>query len=235
MHHAVPDTLTDLMVWDQKWLGMHMNEYFEKVLLKDGMPTFLETVSMTFKLEHVSRALTHQLVRHRIGFSYSQQSQRCVRMETFADDGAFHTPDTVHDPAQYETMMKVVQTVYNQALEEGCSTQDARGLLPTNVHTTILFTATLRSLIEMVNKRLCSKTQEEFRSVARQIVELILKDVDPRLGSFFGAPCERRGRCMMEAENSMQLAQGKTEGEQNTSKVCPRYLKLVTKESKVSK
>ena len=233
MHAPVPDTLEEFVRDEQKWLGMSVAEYFEKALADDGMPSFLECISMTFKLENVSRALTHQLVRHRIGFTYAQQSQRCVRMENFADDGYYHCPSTVTDPLKYDTMMKVVQTVYREALERGCSTQDARGLLPTNIQTTIMFTANLSALIGMVNKRLCIKTQEEFQGVGRQIARLVTEKIDVRFRRFFDMPCVVWKKCIMESENKRQLAEGKLKGEQNTSQLCPVYIPF--KEGKLVK
>jgi len=222
MHAPVPDSLYEMAQEPEKWLGMSIDDYVEKVLAKDRMPTFLESVQFTFKLEHVSRALTHQLVRHRVGFSYSQQSQRCVRMETFAGDGNYHCPETA-DPKLYHPLMVGVQEAYNAALENGCTTQDARGLLPTNIQTTILFSCTLRALIGMLNKRLCQKTQGEFRSVAHQIMDL-LNEVDLRITEYWvGAPC-KFGKCMMESENEMQYQQGLLEGQQNTDHVCPIYV-----------
>ena len=89
MHSAVPDSLEELEKNPKKWLGMSIDDYVANVLAKDGMPTFLEYVMVTFKLENVSRALQQQLTRHRVGFSYSIQSMRCIKMESFARDEAF--------------------------------------------------------------------------------------------------------------------------------------------------
>ncbi|KKL23944.1 hypothetical protein LCGC14_2420340, partial [marine sediment metagenome] len=220
MHSKIPDSLEELEKSQEQYLGMTIDEYFNKVLMKDHMPTFLEFISFTFKLENVSRAMVFQLVRHRIGFSYSQQSLRCVNLPNFADDKAYYNPyrEGTVDHNEYHHYMVKAQERYRAALKAGMPTQNARGILPLNIHTTITFSCTLRALIGMVNKRLCFKTQEEFKGVAAEIVKLV-KSVDERLGLFFHKPCAF-GKCMMEAENEQQLEQKKFKGKQNTQYVC---------------
>ena len=228
-HAPVPDSIRGIIRSPKEWLGMDVDEYVDRVLLKDKMPTFLEAVSLTFKLENVSRALTHQLVRHRIGFSYSQQSMRCVNVPKFADEGAYAMPPglTAKQQSNFHCAMATIQELYNANLNEGIPTQDARGLLPTNIQTTIVFTCSLRALIGMVNKRLCLKTQEEFREVAIQILEQV-KGIDPRLLHWIGKPCDF-GKCLMGSENSEQLRAGILEGKQNTDHICPIYLEKFAK------
>ena len=228
MHSAVPNSITELKQHPLMYLGMKINNYFNAMLKKDGMPTFLEYVSFVFKLDNVSRALTHQLVRHRIGFSYSQQSLRCVDLPNFADNKAYHNPykEGTLDAGEYHHYMVKTQERYRAALKAGMSTQDARGLLPINIQTTITFSCTLRALIGMVNKRLCKKTQQEFHSVALEIMEAVGK-IDSKLLHWFKKPCVN-GKCMMEAENSKQFDEGKITGKQNTDHCCDIYLKKYT-------
>lgn len=224
MHSSVPDSLQELKDDPEKWLGMNMDEYVREVLLKDGMPTFLEYVSVTFKLENVSRALQQQLTRHRIGFSYSIQSLRCVDLPNFAEQKEYYNPyqDDTLENKEYHQRMLNIQRDYRELLDKGVNVQDARGILPMNVFSTITFNCSIRALIGMVNKRLCLKTQEEFREVADQIVEKILA-LDPRFSKWFGKPCDF-GRCMMDGENYAQYKEGKLTGKQNTDHVCPIYL-----------
>jgi len=230
MHAPVPDTLEEFIQDHERWLGMSINDYFDKVLLNDGMPTFLEFVSLVFKLENVSRALTHQLVRHRIGFSYSQQSMRCVPAGTFADEGMYHLPDTVDNKEYlYQGAMKTIQNLYNDLLSAGISIQDARGVLPTNIHTTIMFSCSLRAFIGMANKRLCRKAQGEFQQIAKLMVHAVIDRVDPRLRKWLGSPCVVNNHCMMKSENEQQLSEGKLTGKQNTDHVCEYYQQYFVK------
>jgi len=221
MHSPVPNTIQELEQDPEKWLGMDMDTYVSEILLKDKMPTFLEYVSLVFKFENVSRALQQQLTRHRIGFSFSIQSLRCVDLPNFADNGNYTNPNNTM--AYYNSML-AIQDIYRAAIDSGVNTQDARGLLPMNIHSTVTFSCNLRSLAGMLNKRLCLKTQDEFRSVAMQIYEMI-KDIDSRLIKWFGAPCDLHNYCMMQGENEQQFKDGRLTGKQNTDHCCPKYIK----------
>jgi len=232
MHAPVPDTLKELEEHPEKWLSMPMEDYINKVLLNDGMPTFLEYINLTFKLENVSRALQQQLTRHRIGFSYSIQSLRCVDLPNFANDENYYNPykTGTKEFKNYHNKMLEIQNQYCKTLEDGAPTQDARGLLPMNVYSTITFSCSLRALIGMVNKRLCLKTQGEFREVAYKIMEEIENKVDKRILKWIGPPCKVQGYCMMKGENEQQYQENKFSGKQNTEYVCPNYLKIFKQE-----
>ena len=119
--------------------------------------------------------------------------------------------------------MLKIQKEYEELLEKEYPTQDARGILPMNIYSTITFSCSLRALIGMVNKRLCLKTQDEFRIVASKIIKEITEKIDPRLGKYFGPPC-KFGKCIMEAENEEQYKKGMMTANQNTNMVCPIYV-----------
>lgn len=225
MHSQVPDSIDDLKKDPKKWLGSSIDEYVDNVLLKDGMPTFLEYVSLTFKYENVSRALQQQLTRHRIGFSYAIQSMRCVDLPNFADEKQYHNPfaEGTDQYKKYHEKMLSSQEEYRTALSEGVPTQDARGLLPLNIYSTITFSCSLRALIGMLNKRLCLKTQGEFREVAQLTLQEIVNKIDPRITKWVGPPCNF-GYCMMKGENEQQLRENKLTGKQNTDHVCSLYV-----------
>lgn len=234
MHSAVPDTLDELKSDPKKWLGCSIDEYVENTLMKDGMPTFLEYVNLTFKYENVSRALQQQLTRHRVGFSYAIQSMRCIDLPNFADERQYHNPFEENTEAfdRYHSKMLKVQEEYRQALAEGVPTQDARGLLPMNIYSTLTFSCSLRALVGMLNKRLCLKAQGEFRDVADKTLQEIVKKLDPRITKWVGPPCNF-GYCMMKGENEEQLRENKLSGKQNTDHICPLYLtKFVNKKEK---
>jgi len=231
MHSPVPDTLEELKQDPQKWLGMDFEGYVDDVLFQDGMPTFLEYIKLTFKLENVSRALQQQLTRHRIGFSYSIQSMRCVDLPNFADDGTYYNPfqGGSDENISYHKKMEDMQSLYREALKENMPTQDARGLLPMNIHSTITFSCSLRAFIAMINKRLCLKTQGEFREVANLMIKEIEKKVDKRILKWIGPPCQTQGYCMMKGENEQQLKENKLTGKQNTDHVCPLFVEIFKK------
>lgn len=233
MHSEVPDSVEELKANPQKWLGMSIEDYINDVLLLDGMPTFSEYGSLTFKLENVSRSLQQQLTRHRVGFSYSIQSLRCVDLPNFATDGKYYNPfeEGTEQYNKYHTKMLKIQEEYKQALADGVPTQDARGLLPMNIYSTITFSCTPRAFFGMINKRMCLKTQGEFREVAQLMANEVYEKIDPRLKKWIGKPCELSNYkyCMMKGENQQQVNEGKLTGKQNTQYACPIYVAKFTK------
>lgn len=233
MHAPVPDSLSIFKKSPEQYLeGKNIKEYTEQVLLKDGMPTFMEYVMLTFKLEDVSRALQQQLTRHRIGFSYSIQSLRCIDLPQFAEKRQYYNPYKIGTTLQreYHEAMLDIQSIYNYLLGKGVSVQDARGVLPMNVYSTITFSCTFRAFKDMINKRLCLKTQDEFRQAANAMLKEI-KNIDPLLLKWIGKPCDF-GKCMMLGENEEQYSKGLLTGKQNTDHCCPVF---VSKFKKVKK
>lgn len=217
----MPDSLSRLQVDVPEW---QLEQSFRQTI-KDKLSPFFRYVSMTWKLENVSRALQQQLTRHTIGFSFSIQSLRVVPVESFADRGMYHRPATVKNRALYEEAMQSIQYYYNKMLSEGESVQDARGILPLNIYSTISFSCNLQAFADMVNKRLCLKTQGEFQHVGLLMIEEVRKKMPPVVSEMFGEPC-RFGPCIMIPENEDQLKTGKFEGKANTDHVCPLYIKL---------
>lgn len=87
-------------------------ESFLNMLMKLGHMSPIEHVSFTFAVEGVSRSLSHQLVRHRVG-SYSQQSQRYVKLDQFE----YVTPPSIEGnkalESQYKKAMEEIQKNYD--------------------------------------------------------------------------------------------------------------------------
>jgi len=177
-----------------------MEEFVAKVVTS-GHESPLEHVKFTFAVEGVSRALTHQLVRHRIA-SYSQQSQRYVK----ADDFDYVIPPTIaKDPAmkkEYLDIMGKIQESYNSLLKkfeekgkkgEGAN-QDARFVLPQGVETKIVVTMNCRELMHFFNERCCSRAQWEIRALAEEMLKLCKEKV-PGIFSAAGEKCISLGYC----------------------------------------
>lgn len=143
----------------------------EKVRL--GHESVVEHASATFVVTGVSRALTHQLVRHRVGTSFSQQSQRYV------DGGFFYyvVPDQIADnPDAMKVFMRVMETIgagYSELRGMGIKKEDARFLLPNAASSTIVFTANFRSLRNFLKLRLDRHAQWEIRAMAERMLYLL--------------------------------------------------------------
>ena len=153
-----------------------------------------EFVDYIFAISGVSRAFTHQLVRHRIGTSFAQQSQRTVDMSGFdyiVPEGMADFPEAQQ---VYGGAMADINDAYQHLVSIGTPPQDARGLLPTNVSTNIIFKANLRTLNGMCAERLCVKAQGEFQSVMRAIRDEVVRVhswTEPALRVY----CAQHGTC----------------------------------------
>ncbi len=146
---------------------------------KMGHMSTLEHISFTFSIQNVSRALLAQLTRHRIGFSYSVQSQRYVDFDSDAKSGGFDyaVPSSIENHAAalklYREWMKETQRNYNIFRDLGIPAEDARYILPNASTTNITLTCNLRSFIDFHNKRSDPHAQEEIRLLAQLMREAI--------------------------------------------------------------
>ena len=155
---------------------------------KSGHHSVLEFADFSFKITGVSRALTHQLVRHRVA-SYAQRSQRyCVE-----DGFEFVTPTSVSKNAEahelYEKTVETIKRAYSDLLEMGVPAEDARMLLPNACCTELCVKMNLRELIHFCNERLCACAQWEIRAMAREMVRAVV-EVAPELKAFLVPKCE---------------------------------------------
>ncbi len=168
-------------------------EQVEEVLgmvKESGHHSVIEHASFTFAAQGVSRALTHQLVRHRIA-SYSQQSQRYVDMEDFVSI----TPHTIQgDEVEdiYRRFMEEVERTYSQ-LKEKVPVEDARYVLPNATPSNIIITMNARELWHFFSLRCCRRAQWEIRELAQSMLDQAT-EVAPVIFEDAGAPC-LRGPC----------------------------------------
>lgn len=160
---------------------------FLRGLIRRGHESPLEHASFTFLLEGVSRCLTHQLVRHRLA-SYSQQSQRYVRM---GEAACVVPPSVAARPAarqRFERIWQEALQAYRALLAEGVPAEDARYLLPQACQTRIVVTMNARELRHFFRLRLCRRAQWEIREAAKRMLALV-RQVAPSLFRDAGPPC----------------------------------------------
>lgn len=133
------------------------------------LPSSWEFCDFTFLIEHATRAFTHQLVRTRQA-SYAQQAMRVVHQDQFGYDIPEAYNGDLPKVATYTKAMHKIQEAYDQLIADGSHTEDARGVLPTNIHTNIVAKFNLRTLSELMSKRLYSgRVQGEYRDVLGQM------------------------------------------------------------------
>lgn len=181
------------------------SEIFEKMDLEEARKilrrvlrhhhySVIEHATFTFSIEDVSRALTHQLVRHRMA-SYSQQSQRYVEYNV---TDSYVVPDSVLKNAEskkiYEDTLATILDAYKKLMKCGASKEDARLLLSSSVKTNILVTMNARGLRHFFNLRCCERSQWEIRELAMEMLRQVRR-IAPSIFENAGPSCLELGYC----------------------------------------
>ncbi len=151
-----------------------------------------EHANFTFAIEGVSRALSHQLVRHRIA-SYSQKSQRYVNEQDFT----YITPPSIaanpEAAAVFHAQIARLQEAYRE-LARVVPREDARYLLPNATETKLVCTFNARSLFNFFRLRCCRRAQWEIRDLAYRMRDQV-RQVAPVLFALAGPSCETEEIC----------------------------------------
>lgn len=159
-------------------------------LAESGHLSAFEHATFTFGIEGISRACSHQLVRHRIA-SYSQQSQRYV---TVGDNFSYITPSSILKNEEaikcYEDILKETKRCYDRLISLGINKEDARYVLPNAAETKIVVTMNARELLHFFSLRLCRRAQWEIRCMAKEMLRH-LKKVAPKIFVNAGPECVR--------------------------------------------
>ena len=172
-------------------LKKKMSEQQIKVLLDQvilsGHTSTLEHATFTFGIEGISRACSHQLVRHRIA-SYSQQSQRYVNAKNFN----YIIPESIKRNKElkkkFEDFIKNAEETYSVLSNAGISNEDARFVLPNACETKIVVTMNARALQNFFKERTCVRAQWEIRALAEKMLEECMK-VAPYILKYSGPSC----------------------------------------------
>ena len=170
---------------------------FVQKLISMGHMSPIEHISFSFGVEGISRACTHQLVRHRLA-SYSQQSQRYVgeHSKKTGETFEFIIPPSVIEAGKkewFETKMAEIQKWYDELVEalgdKGESTyEDARFLLPNAAETKIVITMNARELLHFFRVRCCNRAQWEIRDMATEMLRIV-RGIAPSVFGNSGPAC----------------------------------------------
>jgi len=164
-----------------------------KQIIGSGHTSTIEHATFTFAIEGVSRALTHQLVRHRIA-SYSQQSQRYVKAKQLN----YIIPPSVKRNKEatkiFVNAINLAADSYQSLLDIGIAAEDARFLMPNAAETKIVVTMNARALANFLKERMCTRAQWEIRQLANEMYKIVYK-VAPEIFEHVGPTCETEGIC----------------------------------------
>lgn len=162
----------------------------------------LESVSLHFMFEDVTRAFTHQLVRQRTA-AYAQESMRFAVVEDMNDAVALPPSLARYTDAEaraeslqrkaiegkhaiprdeverhfwvWHDAVETISAHYGNLVETGMPAEDARGLMPTNIVTRVNYITNFRGLLDHSGNRLCTQAQFEWRLVFARIAEAMRK------------------------------------------------------------
>src|SRR5579875_2896743 len=170
---------------------------FVQERLKTGHVSPLEQVWFEFGIAGVSRAFSHQFVRHRVGISFEQQSQRYVVYKR--GHFPYVVPDTVVEKGfdeRYAQLMEEIGAFYGEMVEGGVPGEDARFVLPNATATNFKITINFAAFLHLADLRLCTRAQWEFRRVVSLMRAEVFRRF-PELGRQLQPKCgERRmGYC----------------------------------------
>ena len=165
--------------------------------LKTGHASPLEQVVFWFAIANVSRSLSHQFVRHRIGISFEQQSQRYVKFKQ--DKLAFVMPESWERAGmreEFEGLLDKTSELYARALKAGIPAEDARFVLPNAAPTNFHVMVNFAEMLHICDLRLCVRAQWEIRRMVA-LMRAEIKRVLPEIAVFLQPKCgeNRMGYC----------------------------------------
>jgi len=175
------------------------NKAYLEHILEVGHGSVLEHAVWNFVITGVSRSCTHELVRHRAGWGYSQLSQRYVdesiaeyvEPDCIAQDAELHKIwlDTVaYSHQAYMKLTERLQDTYkdepDRTLRRKLARQAARSVLPNATETKIFVTANARALRHFVELRASRHAEVEIRKLASAMLRLLQKDAPNLFGDY---------------------------------------------------
>lgn len=173
--------------YDSKTGDYEKRKKFLSGLIKSGHTSTIEHASATFKFSEVSRALTHELVRHRL-FSFSQRSQRYCKEDGFGYvipgsikynltkcDENEDCDGTDSFDTRYVWCMEKIAELYDEMVKRGIPKEDARYILPNACYTEIFVSGNFREWRHFLELRLSPRAQWEIRQLAHMVLNELYK------------------------------------------------------------
>ncbi len=165
--------------------------------LKTGHASPLEQIVFWFAIAGVSRSLSHQFVRHRIGISFEQQSQRYVKFKQ--ERLAFVMPESwcrAGLESEFAGLLERTSELYARALAAGIPAEDARFVLPNAAPTNFHVMVNFAEMLHICDLRLCVRAQWEIRRMVA-LMRAEIKRVLPEIAVFLQPKCgeNRMGYC----------------------------------------
>ena len=146
-----------------------------KAIIKSGHESCVEHATATFEISDVSRVVTHEIVRHRIGFSFSQRSQRYVD----ENQPQYVVPEEIAENEAankiFIEQMSSAWQAYKTLQQLGLKNEMARYVLPNATCSKICVSATFRAWRNFLKLRLSKRAQHEIRDLANIILDKLIE------------------------------------------------------------
>jgi thymidylate synthase (FAD) len=175
------------------------NQAYINHILEVGHGSVLEHAVWNFLFTGVSRSLTHELIRHRAGFGYSQLSQRYVD-ESVAE---YVEPDSIAaNPELHQLWLDAIATTHqaymklteklldtfkdepDKTLRRKLARQAARSVLPNATETKIFVTANARAIRHFIELRGSRHAETEIRKLAVQVLRIMQREAPNLFGDY---------------------------------------------------
>jgi len=191
---------TPIEIWQKieaEKIGPDRIREFVGERLKTGHASPLEQVVFWFAIAGVSRSLSHQFVRHRIGISFEQQSQRYVKFKQ--ERLAYVMPESwtrAKLDDEFAALLQKTSELYRRALDAGIPAEDARFILPNAAPTNFHVMVNFAEMLHICDLRLCVRAQWEIRRMVA-LMRAEIKRVLPEIAVFLQPKCgeNRMGYC----------------------------------------
>jgi thymidylate synthase (FAD) len=212
---------TPIEIWEKieaQKIGHDKIREFIGERLKTGHSSPLEQVVFWFAIANVSRSLSHQFVRHRVGISFEQQSQRYVRFKQ--DRLAFVLPESWRRAGladDFSALLDRTSELYARALKAGIPAEDARFVLPNAAPTNFHVMVNFAEMLHICDVRLCVRAQWEIRRMVA-MMRAEIKRVLPEIALFLQPKCgeNRMGYCDESLEDWQKCPIGKVRPHKST-------------------
>lgn len=180
-------------------------------VVNGGHTPALESIYLGFNIRGMSKVVSHQIVRHRIGVSIGQRTQRANSKEylgNFARGDHYVLPpsfkDAFNDDDELEELLmeyfEQAEYLYNEFVTRGISEDEARYLIPQCSETSMDFNIIFKALINTASTRLCYLMQGEMVEIFR-LIKMAVEEWNPLLGSMLNPICYQTGRCNRNENN----------------------------------
>jgi thymidylate synthase (FAD) len=183
-------------IGDERITREQMLDFIAK-RLETGHASPLEQVWFEFGISGVTRAFSHQFVRHRMGISFEQQSQRYVTFK--GGEFPYTVPDSVKEAGLEDDLNQEfdrLASLYDRMVQAGVPAEDARFVLPNATNTNFKITVNFAELLHIADLRLCTRAQWEFRKVVALMRAELMRRF-PELARYLQPKCgeRRQGYC----------------------------------------